>query len=183
MRIEKNVNINSISSIKKHFVPTIKNGVKPTAIQSMTDAFQVFTTALKAANIPTVLLYGTCLGMVRDQKIIDYDTDIDLGVFLPDFTLLYHALPDVHKQGFYIKARNMYCVTFGVNGADYLIDVWVIVKQRNPFFRLLGYRWLVDHVNFKSDYFSHCGQITINGTDYAVPNPEEGYLAELFGPT
>lgn len=175
------VTFNSISCIKKHIVPTVDTGNQPAVIQSMTDAFDVFTKALKAAKIPTVLLYGTCLGMVRDQKIIDYDTDIDLGVFLTDFTAIYAIIPDLQQQGFYVKGRNMYCVTFAVSGGEYLIDVWVIVKRKNPFFRLLGYRWLVDHVNFKSDYFSNCGRITINGVDHAVPNDVEAYLEELYG--
>ena len=175
------VTINSISNIKKHFTPSHHKGANNQSINSMSDALAVFLDTLTHANINPVLLYGTCLGLYRDKKVIDYDTDIDVGVFLNDFNALHTLSTQLLSQGFYIKSRNMYCVTYSTTEQNYLIDVWVIVKRKNPFFRLLGYRWLVDHVNFRSDYFSDIQTMTINEKTYLFPNHTETYLAELYG--
>ena len=37
-------------------------------------------------NIPFFLSSGTCLGYYRENKFIDYDYDIDIGVFYEDYT-------------------------------------------------------------------------------------------------
>ena len=42
--------------------------------------------ALDGLNIPFFLSSGTCLGYFREKKFIEYDYDIDIGIFSTDYT-------------------------------------------------------------------------------------------------
>ncbi len=48
--------------------------------------------AFKEAGVFYWLEFGTLLGVVRDGKLIEHDTDIDVGVFLKDYS------PDIEKS-------------------------------------------------------------------------------------
>ncbi|MEK9727639.1 MAG: LicD family protein [Candidatus Margulisiibacteriota bacterium] len=175
--------INSISKIKTLFTPHSQFDIDslPKSSLTFTQSICSFASVLNQANIQPVLLYGTCLGIYRDQKIIEYDTDADFGVRLESFDELLELTDTLFKAGFYIQSRNMYCVTYGVTNTNKTIDVWVIVKRKNPFFRLLGYRWLVDHVNYKANYFESFQPTEFHQQTCFYPTPVEDYLCELYG--
>jgi hypothetical protein len=76
--------------------------------------------ALDTLKIPFFLSSGTCLGYYRDNKFIEHDYDIDLGIFAKDYTeniiiemknnglLLYRVLgteEDGYELSFYMPTR------------------------------------------------------------------------------
>jgi hypothetical protein len=101
-------------------------------------------------------------------------------VYLADFDALNALTPTLAKHGFYIHSRNVYSVTYRTPTKP--IDIWVIIKRKNPFFRCLGYKWLVDHVNFKTNYFETPVPLSWGGQTYYIPHNVEAYLQELYGP-
>ena len=50
------------------------------------------------------LVYGTCLGAVREKNIINHDLDIDIGIMRKDFKLDY--VNSLRDKGF--KLHNMF---------------------------------------------------------------------------
>ena len=59
--------------------------------------------------IKIFLLYGTLLGQQRNNKLICYDYDIDVGIFSPDFTLIKTALErDIDKNIFSLNSIDMF---------------------------------------------------------------------------
>lgn len=60
-------------------------------------------TALSEINLFYWFEFGTLLGVVRDGKLIEHDTDIDIGVFLDDYsieierTLIKHGFRKIHR--------------------------------------------------------------------------------------
>jgi phosphorylcholine metabolism protein LicD len=53
-----------------------------------TDILKKTISAMKRLNIPVFLSSGTCLGYFREGKFIDYDYDIDVGIWSKDYTPL-----------------------------------------------------------------------------------------------
>ena len=78
------------------------------------NVLNVASEALSKINIFFWLEFGTLLGVIRDGKLIEHDTDIDIGVKLQDYS------PDIEKilisHGF-IKTRK-----FEIDNGEYGIE-------------------------------------------------------------
>lgn len=48
--------------------------------------------------------WGTLLGVVREGKIIEWDNDIDVGVFVNNFEKIYSIFQKIEQKGFYLVA-------------------------------------------------------------------------------
>jgi len=57
--------------------------------------------ALRSIDVPFFLSSGTCLGYFRENKILDHDYDIDIGVMRRDFKP--EILQAMYQQGFKLK--------------------------------------------------------------------------------
>lgn len=55
---------------------------------------------LERLNIPMFLSSGTCLGYLREGKIIDHDYDVDVGIFAKDYTPT--MTTELAKAGIYL---------------------------------------------------------------------------------
>lgn len=119
--------------------------------------------ALKENNISFYLDCGTLLGCVRDDKIIDYDTDIDVTVHLSSWKDLCEI--DFAQYKLCVTRRyndfpngafsNMISVSNSLN--DIYCDIYC-----NPAFPKL------------------CS-IVFNGNVYSIPKDPELYLEQLYG--
>jgi len=112
----------------------------------------------KSLNIKTFLIYGTCLGFIRDGGYVERDNDVDIGI-----------LGEIGKLE--IK----------------LIENGFAKKRRWPptNYHFLKYNILLDiFINFPEShwkYFQSLDEITYKGRIYNVPHPVEGYLETLYG--
>lgn len=96
-------------------------------------------------NINFWLDSGILLGAVRDGKIIEWDSDVDLGTWYSNATKLASTLPEFKKRGFDVilnkKRAAMSIIRFGYNvnvglyrkRGDYawkvLIKVWIMKEK------------------------------------------------------
>lgn len=116
----------------------------------------------KGLNIKHFLVFGTCLGMVREKAYIENDGDMDVGVICSgeDFSKLVQKLL---QNGF-------------VNPAG-----WQREKQ---FFRygimLDVHRVPPDHPQ-KKLFMVSLDEVSYNGRIYKTPHPVEKYLEYLYG--
>ena len=74
------------SDIRKLFLPHTADQIQPIShINHTPDAWLVqFYTILMRAGVRLTPLYGTCLGLFRDNQLIPGDTDADFGIALSD---------------------------------------------------------------------------------------------------
>ena len=114
-----------------------------------------FFSISKRLNIPSFLLYGTCLGFYRDGGYIDGDNDLDVGS-IGDVPALVGAL---------IKA-------------DFLL---VAVVSTNVHF--LKHGILLDlYFNFPSvEYFQAFDKFNYKNKPYNFPSPLEDFLVSEYG--
>lgn len=75
--------------------------------------------ALTAVNVRYFLMDGTLLGLVRDGRFIDWDTDIDIGVLPEDFSVLSFGLYTslMRRSGFTYQF-------VGVWGKHFVVHWW-----------------------------------------------------------
>lgn len=68
-----------------------KNNVK-TRMRVLTELYTMVVDIANENNVKPFLLYGSLLGQQRNNKIICYDVDVDMGILSTDFNKLYVAL-------------------------------------------------------------------------------------------
>jgi phosphorylcholine metabolism protein LicD len=147
-------------------------------------------------NITYWLDFGTLLGAVREGKFIEHDLDLDIGMFLHEYTSKLQEL--LEKEGFkktecfYIdkgkygrkeaynykgvvvdiffytkKGKKIYCHGFRAKEGESLIEA----LQRNEGF-------LVREVTFPFNGFC---EITFLGHDFTIPLNFDDYLKAYYG--
>lgn len=106
-------------------------------------------------KIKTFLLYGSCLGFVRDGGYIDGDNDIDVGI-LGGLDKLTEELITAGYTPKRIYGNNCHFLKYGI-----LLDIWFKFGDMN-------FLQSFDKVNYKN-------------RDYNVPHPVGKYLSSRYG--
>ena len=112
----------------------------------------------KSLNIKTFLIYGTCLGFVRDGGYIEHDNDIDIGI-LGEIGKLEIKLSE---NGF-IKKRRWPPTNYHFLKYNILLDIYTGFPKSHQ------------------KYFQSFDKVTYKGRIYNVPHPVEEYLETLYG--
>lgn len=83
-------------------------------------------------NIKFWLDWGTLLGAIRDRKIIEWDSDIDLGVMASDTEKIISILPELKEKGFFVarvSTKNFFYRSFRIIQLGHLVDVWLYYPE------------------------------------------------------
>lgn len=149
--------------------------------------------ALNSVQVPFFLSSGTCLGYYRENKILDHDYDIDIGVMRSDFKP--EILQAMFNQGFKLKnaigdlesgleyqflapnnplgrrARVDIFVHYDerINDEDHIYWVSAVMKQNPP--KKIKYR--VKNFGIK--------KVRFYDIEVGVPEETEKYLEQHYG--
>ncbi len=157
-------------------------------LESVTETFD-------AHGLPYWLEGGTLLGVIREQRLLPWDTDIDLSIRAEDITLLTACLPALRRQGLRlrlkhveqheppfppgaprllkIRSRRLYFFR-----GDALIDVFIKYRHGDDYHWLIGTR---THKSAPARFYDELGSVTFNGRRYSIPRDVEDYLAFRYG--
>ena len=98
-RIESEMDRKKITTKKRLFV--------------LENMFKNINNLCQINNIKIFLLYGTLLGKIRDDKIICYDYDLDLGIKTEDFNKVKNILEtNLDKSKYKIEIVNNYFIKY-----------------------------------------------------------------------
>ena len=109
----------------------------------------------RSLKIDSFLLYGTCLGFVREGGYIKGDNDIDVGI-LNGIWELAAALCNAGFIHIVTVRDNSHFIKYGV-----LLDVWFDFPDKK--------------------YFRAFDKILYKGASYSVPHPVKDFLAFSYG--
>ncbi|MFA6706015.1 MAG: LicD family protein [Bacteroidales bacterium] len=159
---------------------------KEIAIQNLKE----ISTILEKNNVRNFLVYGSCLGAVREGNIIEHDLDTDLGIMAEDWN--FDILRQFFEAGYEI--RNIYGMfNYGCEIAIFKdrikTDIMFFYKDENKgeYWNCL---WDNNCVNGESDKIKHVyplynfndfGQCSLGEVLFNVPVGTENYLCLVYG--
>ncbi|MES1166632.1 MAG: LicD family protein, partial [Pseudomonadota bacterium] len=133
---------------------------------------------LEQHGVTCWLVFGTCLGAVRDGGFIPHDTDTDLAVFAHEKDKVVAAIPDLVKAGLIpIRTKQPDDLLTFMREDEY-IDIGFFGKFRDA--EGFDY-WCYQKNRVYGDHFDKFDQITFLNTTFLVPQRVEAYLASLYG--
>ena len=144
--------------------------------------------ALDDAGIKFHLHSGTALGAIRDEKFIDYDPDIDLGVFVEDWN---KKLVTCMKKNNFELVESRGTLKFGkeytfVHKNGISLDIFIVYKSRyqgKPIYWVASYLGLCDEMKYKLCRWAYRPykpkKIMLYGTEYYTM-PEKS-LVDAYG--
>ncbi len=152
---------------------------------------------LEKNNIPYLLEAGTLLGVVRENRLLPWDNDVDL------------TITDKHEQILLSKLWKLFFKRLRVRVKRYKQDAGPFEKGQVRIIKITGYKWLffkgpiqldiflkrqqgaeyqwtVDVRNpvlkgVPKHFYDELGRYTFDGREYSVPKDYEGYLTCHYG--
>ena len=152
------------------------------------------TNLLDKEDILYSLKAGTLLGIIRENRLLPWDNDIDICITQDYYDLLINTLPKLKKLGYIIRTRK-----FEVNNAPFQKDIVRVIKiksRRLYFFS--GSITLDIFIKFKKDnhYYWQAGtkkysipakfhdeliSYQFDNKSYLIPKDYKNYLAFKYG--
>ena len=139
---------------------------------------------LTGSDIDCFVTQGTCLGLIREGKLIEYDHDIDIAFYATDIDKLKALLPTLTERGFYIEEVTRSNLRLKLHNCKATMDLWILYKP-NFLYRILGYKWWINNALFRTDYFSDDIKDSVSAYEstFRIPAYIETYLVEHYGET
>jgi len=148
-------------------------------------------------NIPYILEGGTLLGIVRENRLLPWDNDLDLTIAEKDMEKILNLKRKFWWAGYKIRIRKSreemphfpigsirlikikkkkFFFASGVG----LMDIFVKKKLNDKYYWLVGPR---DHVlkSVPSHFYENYTTINFEGYDYSIPAEYKDYLTYRYG--
>jgi phosphorylcholine metabolism protein LicD len=126
------------------------------------------------------LSWGTCLGAVREQRIMPHDTDIDIDIHINDRKRVIALLPELFSLGFQLLSPriSLPSKTIRITRKGEAIDIFIMkpIRQKGNIIA-----WQAASDTIEQDFFSHLKQIDFLGEKYNVPEKVIDYLVYCYG--
>lgn len=147
-------------------------------------------------GIDYILDGGTLLGVIREQRLLPWDTDIDLSIRGEDAERLIKQRWRFWLMGYRTRVRRFKDDTgpfkvgqpriikvqthlFGVKRHD-VVDIFVKRKIDDEYLNIVGgTTWIVR--NFPPHFLEELGQVEFEQRQYKIPKDFDGYLTRIYG--
>ena len=143
----------------------------------------------KKLKIPIFLSSGTLLGYYRDNKFMDHDYDIDLGIFQEDYNDI--IIDEMENNGFYLY-RTLGNRETGLELSFYYkgtrigkrakVDIFLHYREPNGkiFWTSYEYPKFIKRLKYQVSDFK-LKKVTFKEIEIYVPDPTLRYVEEHYG--
>jgi hypothetical protein len=146
-------------------------------------------------DIKIFLLYGTLLGEQRNNKLICYDYDVDVGVLTPDFNKLKDALKKhINQNKYELIITDLYLskkIEIMDKKSQLSIDIFAYKKTSNGFFQrdinffsYLYFAYILNQCNQRDipkDWLLPLRPVSFLGKNVYIPNNPQAFLNCEYG--
>lgn len=138
-------------------------------------------------NVPFFLSSGTCLGYFRENKFIDYDYDIDIGVFYEDYNSI--IITSLIENGFDLyryKGKLETGCEFSfyypntILGKKAKLDLFIHYKDGDYVYWKAYNKRKKNMITYKVPKFD-LKEVEFLGINVLVPNPTINYIENHYG--
>ncbi|MFH1850931.1 MAG: LicD family protein [Candidatus Neomarinimicrobiota bacterium] len=155
------------------------------------------TGVLYSCGIPYWLDYGTLLGIVREQRLLPWDSDMDISIARKDLDRLLANLWRFRIRGYKVRIRyhrqddhplkkgsvrliKIFNRKYLVARGDVMLDIFVNTRVEEAYTLVMGIK---NYTRFSvpAHYFDNLGTIRFRDRPYSVPAEYEEYLAYRYG--
>lgn len=152
---------------------------------------KLFKKTLDKIGVSFFLIGGSCVGLVRDNKFLEHDKDIDVGIFedVDLESLVIHLDNSGYvrvmiagiENGKYVWAMKV------INNTLLVFEIQVFYRKDNIMFfnRNLGksapQHYLEGRLEWDAKLFDNMKTIKCGKEEYLVPTPIEKYLFTTYG--
>jgi hypothetical protein len=158
----------------------ILNGFTKVNTKKLKNILFEFDDVMRAHGIQYWLSEGTALGAIRDGAIIEWDDDLDFGMFESQRKkFIEEVMPDLRMKGFYVLMVNNDSHFFGFAKDGELVDVDIVTRGG----KCVACKTKAAQCKTCDSMFPYLGGIHVIeflGRDFSVPG--EDYLEYLYGP-
>ena len=172
-----------------------KNNVK-TRMRVLTELYTMVVDIAEENNVKPFLLYGSLLGQQRDNKLICYDFDVDMGILSTEFNKLYMALnKKINTDKYSITLIDNFFLGKHIHIIDKKtslnIDIDLFVNQPNGSFKrdlnyfcFLYFKYILKQCNKRDipyDWLLPLRPVSFLGKDVYIPNNPNAFLECEYG--
>jgi len=134
-----------------------------------------FRRAMAEAKIPFVFIFGALLGLTRENKLIDWDSDVDVFCDSKYHRNIGKVVNKLKEQGFFIPCGNVCPLhdTFFIRNGE-KIEIW--------WFDEIDDEYVYDNkVRYPKEYFKKTDRIYFLDNDWLVPCKRWDFLNITYG--
>lgn len=140
---------------------------------------------------------GTLLGVVREGRLLPWDSDLDISIRSSDICKLKRALPELWLRGLRIRCERFVCDSGAANKGDIrivklrnrkrivsrgeiLLDIFIKYPDDEFYYWAVGKRVNI----FKKvprKFYDSLETVSFDGKSYPVPSEVDSYLTARYG--
>ena len=162
----------------------------------LTELYTMVADIAAENDVKPFLLYGSLLGQQRNNQLICYDYDFDMGIVSTDFNKLYSALQNkIDTNKYKIKHYDNYFIGKSIQIVDKKtalnLDIDFYIKQSNGSFkRDLTYFWFIvrkylsnecNKRDIPADWLLPLQPVSFLGKNTYIPNNPKAFLECDYG--
>jgi len=142
-------------------------------IKLAADDLKSIKQVLDKNDINFFIYFGTCLGIVRDGKLIHYDDDVDVGI-IENVSLdkKLKVYEDLMSEGFTVSAITK-DNAWAKRNVHASLDFWRVIPD--------GLEGGYKRIKIDTGMFTKLATIEFNGDVYNMPSNTEEYLKLTYG--
>ena len=167
----------------------------PAAVRMLTEVAGVFA----RQGIRYALTAGTLLGVVREGRLLPWDSDMDLSIFAQDAPRFGAAIRELEASGYIVRLRmhsrtdhplvkgtvrilKIWNRRWGMFRGRMLLDCFVKIRYEDAYYWAVGGEKEYAKKAVPARFYDRLESIEFSGKRFLVPSDPRGYLALRYGP-